>query len=312
MPSNSKKASDLLVDVFGFGHCCMDYLLVLNPYPEKGKKGEVVKSLTIGGGPIPTALQCITRFGKTARFCGKVGDDLDGHQVIEELRSGGVDTSCMVIDPEVKTARAFIWIEPSTGIRTVSLDVSQFSWIQQAQLDTRSVVNSRIFFTDGRATQATLKGLRTARENGITTVFDSGSVRSGFSEMLPLIDYAVVSHDLAETCKPGASPSELACLLVGAGARVSIVTDGSNGAYSFDGKKERSHPGYKVDVYDTTGAGDVFHGGFIYGLLEGWDFRKIVRFANAAAALSCRRLSGRQGIPELHEVLQLTDSRNES
>ncbi len=296
-------------DVFGFGHCCIDYLLVLDPYPDKGKKGEVVESLIIGGGPIPTALQCLARFGKTTRFCGKVGDDPDGRQIIAELTSSGVDCDLMIVDPEVKTARAYISIDPHSGIRTVALDVRRFNWIRSEQFDPKLAADCRIFFTDGRAFEASLQGLKTAREAGVTTVFDSGSVRPGFYQMLPFIDYVVVSRDLAETFRPGVSPRLLAQMLVEKGAGCGIVTDGENGAYSFDSKQERHHPGYHVEVYDSTGAGDVFHGAFIYGLLEEWEFERAIDFANAAAALSCRKLSGRKGIPSLDDVSRFISNR---
>ena len=63
--------------------------------------------------------------------------------------------------------------------------------------------------------------------------------------------------------------------------------------------------GFEINVVDTTGAGDVFHAGFIYGLLQNWEVREILRFANAVAALKCRDLGGRRGIPTLEEAHRL-------
>lgn len=312
-PTESNKPSK--VDVFGFGHCCIDYLSILDPYPLKGKKGDVVKSLVIGGGPVPTALQTVVKLGGSARFCGKVGADWEGRQVITELRAAGVDVEPMVIDPDVTTARAFIWIDPYEGSRTVALDISRFTWVPEDQLDEKHVRECRVFITDCRATEAALKALRIAHEAKITTILDAGSVRPRFEEILPLIDYAIVSRDMAETFTALSDdnrtnggiddPSELARKLVNNGAGTGIVTKGEMGAVSCDGDKVIVHPGYKVDVYDTTGAGDVFHGAFIYGLLQNWSLRENIRFANAAAALSCRKLSGSMGIPSKEEVFNL-------
>ena len=96
--------------------------------------------------------------------------------------------------------------------------------------------------------------------------------------------------------------SKLAGLLVDFGCRFAVVTGGADGAVYTDGRRTFTAPGFSVEAYDTTGAGDVFHGGFIYGLLQGWSPERSVRFANAAAALSCRKLSGRGGIPARVEV----------
>ena len=86
------------------------------------------------------------------------------------------------------------------------------------------------------------------------------------------------------------------------GVKMAVVTSGENGAVWTDGKSEGKIAGYKVKAFDSTGAGDVFHGGFIHGLLQGWDIEASLRFANAAAALSCLKLSGRLSIPTLKEV----------
>ena len=300
-------------DVFGFGHCCIDYLALLDPFPEKGKKGDVVESRVIGGGPVPTALLTVVKFGLTAAFCGKVGDDRDGRQVIEELRAGGVDVSPMIIDKTAATARAFIWIDACDGSRSVALDKTGLTWATAEELDENPISGCRLFFCDGRAVEACLKGLKLARESGVRTILDTGAVRPRFVEILRLTDYAVVSSDLADTLSPGDRPEELAKLLVRMGANTAVVTAGEEGAFWFDGSIGGHVRGFSVDAVDTTGAGDVFHGGFIYALLQGSDLIEAISFANAAAALSCRRLSGRLGIPELAEVealLRMSDQND--
>ncbi len=291
------------VEVFGFGHCCVDYLCVLDPYPEKGKKGDVSRSLVIGGGPVPTALLTVAKFGGTTRFCGKVGPGSEGELVIQGLRQGGVDASPMIVDPDAVTAHAFIWIDPAAaGSRTIALDTTRITWPIADELPDSLPGLCRVFLCDGRAAEATLKGLKLAREAGAATVLDAGSGRHRFDEMLPLVDYALVSRDLADSFAPGADPDELARLLVGTGSGAAVVTIGEGGAVWSDGSSGGHVPGFKVEVVDSTGAGDVFHGAFIYGMLKGWGIGENILFANAAAALSCRLISGRLGIPKLEEV----------
>ena len=295
------------VDVFGFGHCCIDYLAVLDPFPEKGKKGDVVESLVIGGGPVPTAILTTVKFGLKAGFCGKVGADADGRTVIKGLKAGGVNVSSMVVDENARTARAYIWIDQHDGSRTVALDRTRFEWLTAAELNLDLVRNCRVFLCDGRAVEACLEGLKVARECGVITIFDAGAARPRFEELIRLVDYAIVSADLADTLAPGADPQELARLLVDQGAGTAIVTSGAKGAAWCRGVESGCMAGFRTKVYDTTGAGDVFHGAFIYGLLQGWQLEPAIRFANAAAALACRKLSGQGSIPQLGEVEKLVE-----
>jgi len=293
------------VDVFGFGHCCIDYLAVLDSFPEKGKKGDVVESLVIGGGPVPTAILTTVRFGLKSGFCGKVGADDDGRIVIEGLKAGGVDVSSMVVNDKANTARAYIWIDPHEGSRTVALDRTKLEWLTAPELNLDLVRNCRVFLCDGRAVEACLDGLKVARECGVITVFDTGAARPRFEEMMTLVDYAIVSADLADTLAPGLNPERLAQLLVDMGAGTAIITNGAEGAAWCRRDESGCVAGFKAEVYDTTGAGDVFHGAFIYGLLQTWQLEPVIRFANAAAALSCRKLSGQGSIPQLSEVEKL-------
>ena len=302
-----KTVNPVHVDVFGFGHCCVDYLSVLDPYPSKGKKGDVVESLVVGGGPVPTALATLSQFGATTRFCGKVGSGHEGDLIISGLHERGVDTSWMITDPDGVTARAFIWIDPKDGSRTIALDVSRYQWMTPDQLDDRLPKCCKVFLTDGRATDATLKGLKIARQAGVTTVLDAGSTRPRLNEMLPLIDYAVVSQDLADGFAPGASPEQLSHRLIEAGTGTAVVTMGEKGTIWFDGTNGGRIPSSPISqIVDTTGAGDIFHGAFIYGLLRDWNLDRSIRFAGVAAALSCRKLSGLMSIPTLEEVEALT------
>lgn len=293
------------VDAFGLGHCCVDYLAVLDPYPDKGKKGEVIDSLIIGGGPVPTALQVVTRYGGTTRFCGKVGDDSDGGIVIEGLTKGSVDTSQLVVDPGVTTARAYIWIDPHEGSRTVALNISRFTWLEPNEVNIDLARRCKVFLCDGRAAEVSIRCLKAAKESGVVTVFDAGAIRPRFFEMLSFCDFVIVSQDLIDSFKEKISPEHLARELVDKGAGTAVVTIGSEGVLWNNGVSSGRVASFQIEVYDSTGAGDVLHGGFIHGLLQGWNFEDCLRFGNAAAALSCRKLSGANGIPELVEVERL-------
>lgn len=302
MMIQSVQGSAHAVDVFGMGHCCLDYLYELDPYPEKGKKGEVVNSKTVGGGPVPTALLTLQKFGCSTRFFGRVGDDADGKLVLSNLVNGGVDITPTIVDPNSKTPRAIIWIDTRNGDRTVALDKTGHKWVDASDFTSEWLENCSVFLSDGRATEANIEALRIAKEKDIPTVLDIGNMRKRLDEMLFLTDYAIVSSDLSSSFSGVSSPHDLAKTLLSKGVKTAIVTVGAEGAVITTGEKNFQVPGYPVDVVDTTGAGDVFHGAFIYGILNNFDLINSVRFANVSAALSCRHLSGMGGIPTLKQV----------
>jgi len=293
------------VDVFGFGHCCIDYLTILDPFPDKGMKGDVVEALVIAGGPVPIALSTAAAFGCRTRFFGKVGNDDDGNQIAKELHKDGVDVSEIIIDRDCVTARAYIWIDRNDGSRTIALDYRKTNWIKAQEVDPDLIEGCKLFLCDNRSAVATLKALQFAKEAGAITMIDAGSVRPRFDEMLKLVDYAIVSKDLGDTLSKGIGARETAEMLVSMGSGTAVVTCGAGGSVYCDGSETMHIPGFTIDIVDTTGAGDVFHGAFAYGLLENWNLSRVVRFANAAAALSCRKLSGRMGIPSLDEIERL-------
>lgn len=296
------------IDVLGFGHCCMDYLSILAPYPEKGKKGIVRESLVVGGGPVPIAIATLAKFGLTTRFIGKVGTDADGIAIVEGLRSCNVDVSRMIFNPNVSTPRANIWIDHHDGSRTIALDTTGYEWMRPDELGADSFDGFRFVLCDGRAEDATLKGLRLAKEGGAMTILDTGSNRDRLDEILPLIDYAVVSQDLADYICPRNDPGQLALHLLHLGAKNVVVTCGADGTIWKTENAEGHVPAYPVrQIVDTTGAGDIFHGGFVYGLFQGWDIERSIQLGSAAASLSCEKLSGIQSVPTLEEALTVVE-----
>ena len=128
-------------------------------------------------------------------------------------------------------------------------------------------------------------------------------MRPGLERLLPLIDHLVVSENFARQICGGHDPDSALRILAGHGATGVTITCGASGSVSIDTNGTLFHqPAFVVNVVDTTGCGDVFHGGYIYGLLQGWDIRRTVRFAAACAALKTRALGGRTAIPDLPEV----------
>ena len=159
---------------------------------------------------------------------------------------------------------------------------------------------------DGIQMEAQIAAARRAREVGVEVVYDAGSRRDGMEELIGLTDVLIASEGFAAQVG-GGEPVESLEALRSLGPATVVITVGAEGSVGMEQGRIHSLPAVPVEVVDTTGAGDVYHGAFIYGMLQGWDLQLRMSFANAAAGLKCRSLGGRAGIPSLDEIQRALD-----
>ncbi len=294
-----------IADVVGLGYCTLDYLTLVNKYPEIDTKEEVIDFLEDGGGPTATALVTLARFGVSTSLIGKVGDDPRGELIVQQLCREGVDLSNFILEKNKVSPLSFIVIDKSSGKRTIIYTKGNVSKIQSAEVTRDMLTGARILHVDGHQIEASIPACTWAKERNIKVVFDAGSVRPGMEELLRLSDYVVASRTFALAFTSAKTIEDAAEKLFLATANTVVVTNGEQGGFCISNQSRFHYPAYKVETVDTTGAGDVFHGAFDYGLLQGWSLEKTVRFASIAAGLKCRRMGGRNEIPELKEILAL-------
>jgi sulfofructose kinase len=289
-------------DCLGLGVNAVDYLCILDPYPHLDDKVDVKRSSIQGGGPVPTAMVTLAKLGARACYVGKVGDDPDGEFVRSQLQKEGVDTRYLSVDKKIKTSRASIWVDKGSGKRTVALDRDRKIRLKRTELNFMNSVSTRFVHLDAREPDINILVARWARKQKAQVCLDVGSLRDGVEEVFPFVDHLIVSKRFACGFVKTSDPFEACRALMKKKFKTVVVTVGEEGCIcGADGKFFHS-PGFRVKVVDTTGAGDVFHGAFIYGLLKKWPLKRAATFANACAALKCRKLGGRAGIPTLREV----------
>lgn len=304
--SNSSK--NIKYDCVGLGVNAVDFLSMLDPYPQLDDKVDVVKSSIQGGGPVPTAMVTLARLGAKVAYVGKVGDDADGELVRWQLEKEGVDTRWVVVDKKIKTSKAYIWVDKGTGKRTVALDRDKKNRLSENDLGFLKSISTKFLHLDAREPKINIWVARWAKKQFVQVCLDVGSLRKGAEKVLPYVDHLIVSRRFA--CGfTGTSDTYVACgELLKTGCETAVVTIGEKGCICGTENEMFHSPGFGVKVVDTTGTGDVFHGAFIYGLLEGWSQKKTAEFANACAAMKCRQLGGRTGIPTLEEVRSFIQS----
>ncbi len=204
---------------------------------------------------------------------------------------------------------AFIAIDKSKGTRTIFWKRPTRDPLRVEELPPDFLSNAEFLLLDGLMKNVSLFGARQARKAGIPVMLDAGRVREGMRELARMCDYVVGSEEFARELGWKDDPASFRQEVRKHGFGITTITLGSRGSVTFADDEVISCPAFPVETVDTTGAGDVFHGGYLYGLLQKWPLKDTIRFASAVAAMKCRKLGGRAGMPRLSEVQQFLQER---
>lgn len=290
-------------DVVGIGVNSVDTLVVVPDYPQPGSRNEVINYGRDGGGQVATALVCQARLGLRVKYLGKVGDDADGAFSEASLRTHGVDTSDVVVVPGCHTQFAYILVSGRNGERTICSHHEKALQITPADFSQSQVDGATVFHLDTHNIDMNIELARHAQALGIPVLIDAEAPRQGIDELLSLCSIVVADLRFSRKYTGETEPGRmLEVLRRRTPARIVGITLGEAGSIAWSEGEIVTAPAYRIDVCDTTGAGDTFHGAFGYALLRGWPLDRMLRFANAVAALKCRGLGGRATLPRLEEV----------
>jgi sulfofructose kinase len=292
------------VDVVGVGLNATDTLIPLPRYPERGSKVAFRSANVLPGGQVATAMAACQSWGLQTRYVGKVGDDGAAALHRAEFARLGVETHLLTA-AGCASQQAFILVD-DTGERTVLWKRDERLTLQPEELQREWVVEARALHVDGHDTAAAALAANWARAAGVAVIADLDDLYPGVEELLPNIDYLVTSRDI-----PGRIMGEqdlrksLPALQRRYGCVLAAATLGDEGVLAWDGTDFHYAAAYRVEVADTTGAGDIFHAGFLYGLLQGWPLQRQLDFACAAAALNCAGVGARGGIQSVETIERL-------
>jgi len=203
---------------------------------------------------------------------------------------------------------AFIIIDKASGERTILWERDRKLSFRQEELCRADICSGRVLHLDGHDYEAAIQAARWAREEGIPVVIDLDKAVPRSAELIANVDFLITSANFPPEFTGIDDPIESLLALRNHCDGFLAVTLGAQGAMAVVGDRCERFPAFKVHAVDTTGAGDIFHGAFIYGLLHNWPLDRIMTFANAAAGLNCTHLGARGGIPPLGEILALVDA----
>jgi len=290
-------------DAVALGLNAVDHLIVVPRFPEFNTKIPFISHTLAPGGQCATAMVTLARLGMRTRYIGKVGSDDAGRLQIDSIRSEGVEHSGVVVVKGAETQTAFIIVDQMSGERTILWNRDERLAVAANEVDREAVTSGRVLHLDGHDVAASVAAARFAREAGVPTVLDIDNAYPGLEGLLPLIDFIICSSTFTERVTGEADlRAGLKELARSSGSAFVAATTGRDGALAYFRGEYIHSPAFGVECKDTTGAGDAFHGGFIYGLLAGFSVEETLRFANAVAALNCRAVGARTALPTLDEV----------
>lgn len=286
------------MDVLCVGATSYDIVFRVRHHPDPDEKISADALICCGGGPAANASIMVSRMGLKSAFSGYLGSDLFGQMHLDELHSAGVNTD-LVVRGEYATPVSGVIVKPS-GERSIVNYRAAGSILHRDSI-VLSDIHPRVILFDGHEPDLSFTLLNHARTMGIQTVLDAGSLNKGTLQLFDKVDHLVCSETFAYEFS-GASSPDSAMEQLTAHNRSVVITLGKNGLIWKNARGEGRIPAFPVDVKDSTGAGDVFHGAFAGSLAmdKAWD--EILIYSSAAAALSCTRLGARAGIPEGAEV----------
>ena len=292
------------VDLVGVGLNATDTVIPLSTYPARGSKVEYSTSTVLPGGQVATTVVACQNWGLRTRYVGKLGDDLAATLHREAFSHAGVETR-IITAPGGASAQSLILVD-AQGERTVLIRRDERLALHPADLDRENIVNARALHVDGYDTDAAICAAAWAREAGVPVIADLDELYPNVESLIANVDYLIVSRDFPSrlTSEPDL---ELALRKMQRrySCRLAAATLGQDGVLAFDGSQLLHTPAYCVPVVDTTGAGDIFHAGFIYALLADWPLDRQLDFACAAAALNCTAVGARGGIHSLEDIANL-------
>ncbi len=294
-------------DVVGVGCCAVDTLAIYEGPIREDEKMRVYQTTRQGGGLVATGLAAVARLGGTASYVGKVGDDDNGRFIVADFEREGVDTSCIRIVPGASAIRTIGVINPSKAHRTLFYCLDDAPELDPSEMNREEILAGKIIFVDGFQLKAAIQAARWGREAGRTVLMDAELTEPENDTLTDLSTHVVASLGFAQSRVGQCDFQEAARRLYRRLAekdreKVVGVTAGPKGSHFVSSEGEFHQPSFDVPVVDTTGCGDVFHGAIAFGLSRDWDLRRIGEFAAAVAALKCRKLGGRAGIPSFAET----------
>jgi len=299
-------------DVAGLGLNSIDLLAVVPEYPAPNTKVQLAQFAQLPGGQIATAMCACAKLGWRVTYIGSFGDDEFGAVSRQSLADAGVDSRWSRTVSGATNQFAVVLVDARSGERTVLWHRHRALTMEAADVPFVGATSGRMLVVDCHETAAATRAAQCARQAGIPTIVDVERVRPGIAALLESIDAIVAAESFpSELTGYSDTGRALEAMSREFNAPLVCVTLGARGSLARCGGREIRTAAFDVECRDSTGAGDAFRGGFAAGCLRspGGEIEDVLAYANAVAALNCRGLGARGGLPTREEVDELLYGR---
>lgn len=283
------------VEVLCVGHACYDLVFSVAHHPAENEKIFADSLLSCGGGPAANAAVMVAKLGFSAAFAGYLGHDAYGELHTQELLANGIHIDCLSRG-DLPTPLSTVIVKPN-GNRALINYKGDTKPLAADAIDF-SMITPKVILFDGHEPHISVPLAKQARQSGIPTVLDAGSVHEGTLALMGLVDYLVCSEKFALQLK-GDEHTSLTYLADY--APFVVTTLGERGLIWQHGQQSGSLPAISINAIDTTGAGDAFHGAFAAAVAQGLDWLTVLRYASVAGSLCCTKMGARLGLPSKQE-----------
>lgn len=300
-----KSPSGKKFDAVGFGLNAVDHLIVVPEYPAFDTKIRLVEHKQSAGGQTATAMVALRRLGLATAYAGRFGSDAEGMFGLQTLKDDDVNVEFAEVVEGARNQIAFITVDARSGERTIVWDRDDRLAYKPEEAPIEFGPLGRVLHLDAHDPPACVRMAEAARASGTIISADIDNVYDGLPELLPLIDILIGSKEFPQRVTGVTDEREAlvelksryGCALVG-------MTIGAAGAVVYSDGMFIESRGFEAPraCRDTTGAGDAFRGGFLYGFLTGEDVETSLQFGNAVAAIKCSALGARTALPTTLEL----------
>ncbi len=301
------------LDVIGLGASTIDILSLVDHLPAEDENLRALDISIQGGGPVATAMVTLARLGARTAMTDALGEDWRGALIREEFQREGVSVEYLKSMKDSTSPVSCILVKKEDGARSIVWAPGTAADLLPVDLPASAIGSARMLHVNGRHWEACMRAVRIAREAGTQVSFDGGAgrYRPELDKLLPSTDICIVARDFAEKYTRQTNIDKAAEMLLMAGPGLVVITAGTKGSWVHARDGQSFHqPAYLMPaVVDTTGCGDSYHGGFLFGLLKGMDLERTASFASAVAAINTQQLGGRRGLPTFEQVEAFLASR---
>jgi len=289
--------------VVGIGIACLDHLIVV---PEGSRQGGRIANYRMeGGGLTATALVAAARLGAPTRLWTCLGDDDAGQALLHDLIREDIDTRGIRFVRGARSPVSVVHVESPSGERTI-YHYRGDAFIKTGALpDFDGLEQAGALLVDSTWHEAALAGALRARDAGVPVIGDFDPRKD--PELAGVLDCLIVGTRVGGELAKGLGIEVALRRLHSFGPALVAITAGEKGCWYLVGDTPHLCPAFKVDVVDTTGAGDALHGAFAFAIGQGWEIEKAIQLGCAVGALCCTALGGRAALPDLKTALSLLE-----